>query len=193
MGINLHRGTTDIHHLTLPWTPASIAQRNGRGARVGSNRASVRVHYYCGKGSFDEYRLKTLKRKAGWISDILRSDKSEMENADANDMIEMQMYTAKDDGERLAMMQVQMDKAKAAQRARQKEQATIDLQNYIKAQHAAGEDVEVLTAELERSKAELEKTTAEVAKFKQAVMAKAADNADWKARWGASITQTVCC
>ncbi|MDF8550478.1 N-6 DNA methylase [Escherichia coli] len=184
VGINLHRGTTDIHHLTLPWTPASIAQRNGRGARVGSNRASVRVHYYCGKGSFDEYRLKTLKRKAGWISDILRSDKSEMENADANDMIEMQMYTAKDDGERLAMMQVQMDKAKAAKRARQKEQATIDLQNYIKAQHAAGEDVEVLTAELERSKAELEKTTAEVAKFKQAVMAKAADNADWKARWG---------
>ncbi len=136
------------------------------------------------RGSFDEYRLKTLKRKAGWISDILRSDKSEMENADANDMIEMQMYTAKDDGERLAMMQVQMDKAKAAKRARQKEQATIDLQNYIKAQHAAGEDVEVLTAELERSKAELEKTTADVAKFKQAVMAKAADNADWKARWG---------
>ncbi|MCV5224941.1 hypothetical protein OFC57_39155, partial [Escherichia coli] len=81
------------------------------------------------------------KRKAGWISDILRSDKSEMENADANDMIEMQMYTAKDDDERLAMMQVQMDKAKAAQRARQKEQAAIDLQNYIKAQHAAGEDV----------------------------------------------------
>lgn len=184
VGINLHRGTTDIHHLTLPWTPASIAQRNGRGARVGSNRASVRVHYYCGKGSFDEYRLKMLKRKAGWISDILRSDKSEMENSDANDMIEMQMYSAKDDGERLAMMQVQMDKAKAAQRARQKEQATIDLQNYIKAQHAAGEDVEVLTAELERNKAELEKTTAEVAKFKQAVMAKAADNADWKARWG---------
>ena len=26
VGINLHRGTTDIHHLTLPWTPASIAQ-----------------------------------------------------------------------------------------------------------------------------------------------------------------------
>lgn len=48
-----------------------------------------------------------------------------MENADANDMIEMQMYTAKDDGERLAMMQVQMDKAKAAQRARQKEQAAL--------------------------------------------------------------------
>ncbi|MFE0305567.1 helicase-related protein, partial [Bacillus altitudinis] len=79
VGINLHKGTTDIHHLTLSWTPASIAQRNGRGARVGSGRASVRVHYYCGKGSFDEYRLKTLKRKASWITDILRSDKSSMD------------------------------------------------------------------------------------------------------------------
>jgi hypothetical protein len=184
VGINLHRGTTDIHHLTLPWTPASIAQRNGRGARVGSNRASVRVHYYCGKGSFDEYRLKTLKRKAGWISDILRSDKSEMENADANDMIEMQMYTAKNDGERLAMMQVQMDKAKAAQLARQKEQATVDLQNYIKAQHAAGEDVEALTVQLENNKTELEEATADVARYRQLVLAKAAENEEWKARWG---------
>ncbi|EIX8137237.1 N-6 DNA methylase [Salmonella enterica] len=184
VGINLHRGTTDIHHLTLPWTPASIAQRNGRGARVGSNRASVRVHYYCGKGSFDEYRLKTLKRKAGWISDILRSDKSEMENADANDMIEMQMYTAKDDGERLAMMQVQMDKAKAAQLARQKEQAGVDLQNYVKAQHAAGEDVEALAAQLETSKNELEEVVAEVARYRQLVLAKAAENEEWKARWG---------
>ncbi|EBQ9479137.1 helicase [Salmonella enterica subsp. enterica serovar Kokomlemle] len=184
VGINLHRGTSDIHHLTLPWTPASIAQRNGRGARVGSNRASVRVHYYCGKGSFDEYRLKTLKRKAGWISDILRSDKSEMENADANDMIEMQMYTAKDDGERLSMMQVQMDKAKAAQLARQKEQANYDLQNYIKAQHAAGEDVEALTAELEKNKAALEKATEEVAKYRELALKQAEYNEDWKTRWG---------
>ncbi|ECC8156973.1 helicase, partial [Salmonella enterica] len=143
-----------------------------------------RVHYYCGKGSFDEYRLKTLKRKAGWISDILRSDKSEMENADANDMIEMQMYTAKDDGERLAMMQVQMDKAKAAQLARQKEQAGVDLQNYVKAQHAAGEDVEALAAQLETSKNELEEVVAEVARYRQLVLAKAAENEEWKARWG---------
>lgn len=55
VGINLHKGTTDIHHLTLPWTPASINQRNGRGARVGSSQDSVNVHYYCGKGSFDEF------------------------------------------------------------------------------------------------------------------------------------------
>nr|CAC9205109.1 DNA methylase [Escherichia coli] len=107
-----------------------------------------------------------------------------MENADANDMIEMQMYTAKDDGERLSMMQVQMDKAKAAQLARQKEQANYDLQNYIKAQHAAGEDVEALTAELEKNKAALEKATEEVAKYRELALKQAEYNEDWKTRWG---------
>lgn len=29
VGVNLQKGTTAIHHLTLPWTPASINQRNG--------------------------------------------------------------------------------------------------------------------------------------------------------------------
>lgn len=29
VGVNLQKGTTAIHHLTLPWTPASIQQRNG--------------------------------------------------------------------------------------------------------------------------------------------------------------------
>lgn len=184
VGINLHKGTTDIHHLTLPWTPASIAQRNGRGARVGSGRASVRVHYYCGKGSFDEYRLKTLKRKATWISDILRSDKSTMENADANDMIEMQMYTAKDDGTRLAMMQTQMDAAKAAQLARRKEQAGVDLQNYIKAQHASAVDVVALTQQLESERAALEKANESVERNRKNVLDKQASNDDWKQKFG---------
>lgn len=184
VGINLHKGTTDIHHLTLPWTPASIAQRNGRGARVGSGRASVRVHYYCGKGSFDEYRLKTLKRKASWITDILRSDKSAMENADANDMIEMQMYTAKDDGARLAMMQTQMDAAKAAQLARRKEQAGISLQNYIKAQHASGVDAVALAKELEAERAALAQVSESVERNRKNVLEKQASNDDWKQKFG---------
>ncbi|MBO0216967.1 hypothetical protein J0676_26215, partial [Vibrio sp. Vb2880] len=67
VGINLHHGTTDIHHLTLPWTPMSITQRNGRGARVGSKQNSVNVHYYTPKGPFDDFRLATIQRKATWM------------------------------------------------------------------------------------------------------------------------------
>jgi ATP-dependent helicase YprA (DUF1998 family) len=41
VGVNLQKGTTAIHHLTLPWTPASIQQRNGRGIRQGNTAKHI--------------------------------------------------------------------------------------------------------------------------------------------------------
>ncbi|WP_147200811.1 SNF2-related protein [Pantoea sp. CCBC3-3-1] len=142
VGINLHKGTTDIHHLTLPWTPASIDQRNGRGARVGSSQDSVNVFYYCGSGSFDEFRLRTLKRKKNWIKEILTSDKSQMDNADAGNMVEMQLLLAANPEERERRIAEQVSKAKAAATARAKVRATQDLGNYIKAQHAGAANLD---------------------------------------------------
>ncbi|PLR30105.1 hypothetical protein CYR55_22460, partial [Chimaeribacter californicus] len=142
VGINLHKGTTDIHHLTLPWTPASIDQRNGRGARVGSSHDRVNVHYYCGKGSFDEFRLKTLQRKKNWIREILTSDKAQMDNADAGNMVEMQLLLAANPEERERKIAEQVAKAKAAALARAKTRANQDLQNYLKAQHAGAADLD---------------------------------------------------
>lgn len=142
VGINLHKGTTDIHHLTLPWTPASIDQRNGRGARVGSTHDRVHVWYYCGKGSFDEFRLNTLKRKKDWIREILTSDKAQMDNADAGNMVEMQLLLAANPEERERRMAQQLAEAKAAALSRAKKRASQDLNNYIKAQHAGAADLD---------------------------------------------------
>lgn len=64
VGVNLQKGTTAIHHLTLPWTPASINQRNGRGVRQGNKVDSVAIYYYCGKGTFDAYRKDLLQAKS---------------------------------------------------------------------------------------------------------------------------------
>lgn len=141
VGINLHKGTTDIHHLTLPWTPASIDQRNGRGARVGSTHDRVNVWYYCGKGSFDEFRLQTLKRKRTWIKEILTSDASQMANADAGNMVEMQLLLSANPEERERRIAQQLAEAKAAALARAKKRAAVDLSNYIKAQHAGAADL----------------------------------------------------
>lgn len=148
VGINLHRGTSDIHHLTLPWTPASINQRNGRGARVGSTHASVRVHYYCGKGSFDEFRLGTLKRKANWIGEIMTSDAAEMENADAASGDEMNQFLAADDAERETRRQQQINAIKAKARAKAIQAAKISLQVYIKAKHAASTNSNDITTRI---------------------------------------------
>lgn len=65
-GINLQMGTTDIHHLDIPWEPASIQQRNGRGLRQGNTSAAVRIHTYLSKQSFDGYRWQSSRAKRDW-------------------------------------------------------------------------------------------------------------------------------
>lgn len=82
VGVNLQKGTTAIHHLTLPWTPASINQRNGRGVRQGNKVDTVEIYYYHGKGTFDAYRKQLLEAKANWIGQLLSGKESTAENAD---------------------------------------------------------------------------------------------------------------
>lgn len=81
VGVNLQKGTTAIHHLTLPWTPASIEQRNGRGVRQGNSVESVDVYFYFGKGSFDKYKKQILQQKGDWINELLNGTSSSGENA----------------------------------------------------------------------------------------------------------------
>lgn len=78
-GVNLQKGTTDIHHLDLPWDPASMQQRNGRGVRQGNINESVRIHSYIAKGSFDGYRYQTMMAKKDWM-DLLWNGGNEVEN-----------------------------------------------------------------------------------------------------------------
>lgn len=81
VGVNLQKGTTAIHHLTLPWTPASIDQRNGRGVRQGNKVDTVQIYYYAGKGTFDSYRKQLLKGKGNWINQLLTGNESSAINA----------------------------------------------------------------------------------------------------------------
>lgn len=86
VGVNLQKGTSAVHHMTLPWTPASIQQRNGRAVRQGNTIAGgVRIYYYQGKDTFDDYRLDLLNKKAGWIGALLdvKNEDDEFDNGDA--------------------------------------------------------------------------------------------------------------
>lgn len=78
-GMNLQKKTTDIHHLELPWEPASMQQRNGRGLRQGNKAESVRIHSYLSKGSFDGYRYQTMMAKKDW-QDLLWHGGDRVEN-----------------------------------------------------------------------------------------------------------------
>ena len=82
LGVNLQEGTTAIHHLTIPWTPASVKQRNGRGVRQGNMSEHIDVYYYYGENTFDSYRHKLLRVKENWIGELLTGKLPVMPNGD---------------------------------------------------------------------------------------------------------------
>ncbi|WP_294966442.1 SNF2-related protein [Sulfurimonas sp.] len=65
-GMNIQKFTTDIHHMDIPWTPAEIIQRNGRGVRDGNIYDEVNIHYYFQTGTFDELMYSVVSKKKSW-------------------------------------------------------------------------------------------------------------------------------
>lgn len=115
-GVNLQKKTTDIHHLDLPWEPASMQQRNGRGLRQGNINEAVRLHTYISKGSFDGYRYQSMMAKKDW-QDVLWNGGDRVDNMaregrfDRSDM--MIMMSADPEAERAKF---EADKAAAQER-----------------------------------------------------------------------------
>jgi N12 class adenine-specific DNA methylase/SAM-dependent methyltransferase len=81
-GTNIQDRAVALHHLSYPWRPADMAQRDGRIERRGNLNApwventpdDVRILYYITERTFDEFRLTTLARKARFIGQIQRRD-----------------------------------------------------------------------------------------------------------------------
>jgi len=71
VGINLQIGTQAVHHLTIGWTPDSLEQRNGRGARQGNKTEVVRIYHYDADGTFDCYKREMVNKKSEWIDHVL--------------------------------------------------------------------------------------------------------------------------
>lgn len=78
-GLNMQKTTTDIHHMDVPWEPATLQQRNGRGLRQGNMNARIRIHTYLSKGSFDGYRYQAVSAKKDW-QDLLWNGGDRVEN-----------------------------------------------------------------------------------------------------------------
>lgn len=124
VGVNLQKGTSAIHHMTLPWNPASIQQRNGRGVRQGNTAPQVRVYYYQATGSFDEYRLDLLKNKGNWIAALMdrKNTNDKAENAAAMGALE-QAALLSDNREEFLKMVADQKAAKAAEEKLKRDQA----------------------------------------------------------------------
>ena len=75
-GLNVQRRVVAMHHLDIPWKPAELEQRNGRGARQGNWLAKtfygnkVDNYIYAVEQSLDNYKFNLLKNKQTFISQM---------------------------------------------------------------------------------------------------------------------------
>lgn len=114
-GVNLQKHTSDIHHLDLPWEPASMQQRNGRGLRQGNTNEGVRVHTYLAKGSFDGYRLQSIMAKKDW-QDALWNGGDAVENLNRPTMTREDMLIMLSDDPDAARAAIEANRAEKTQK-----------------------------------------------------------------------------
>jgi N12 class adenine-specific DNA methylase len=78
-GTNVQRKIVAMHHLDIPWRPADMEQRDGRGARQGNQVAKefynnrVRNYIYAVEQTLDNYKFNLLKNKQTFISQMKNS------------------------------------------------------------------------------------------------------------------------
>lgn len=72
-GANMQTRALALHHLSAPWRPADLAQRDGRIIRQGNQNPEVQIYRYATAKSLDAYMWQTLERKAAFIGQIMRN------------------------------------------------------------------------------------------------------------------------
>lgn len=74
-GCNIQDRIIAIHHLTCPWRPSDLIQRDGRGVRtgnlIGMKNGKVLIYRYATKGTFDGFSWQTIETKAKFINQIM--------------------------------------------------------------------------------------------------------------------------
>ena len=87
-GVNVQQRVVAMHHLDIPWTPADVNQRNGRGSRQGNeiardyNNNQVDAYYYAVERTLDTYRYQLQDVKGKMI------DSFKMANVGVNEFDE---------------------------------------------------------------------------------------------------------
>jgi hypothetical protein len=65
-----------MHHLDVPWTPASLEQRDGRGWRHGNENKEIGIYRYVAEGSLDQMFWDLIATKANFQNQILNNRES---------------------------------------------------------------------------------------------------------------------
>jgi N12 class adenine-specific DNA methylase len=70
-GVNAQQRITDIHHLTTPYMPSELIQRDGRGVRAGNKNDEISIDRYATKGTVDAFKWQLLESKDRMINQVM--------------------------------------------------------------------------------------------------------------------------
>ena len=87
LGVNVQDKLLVLHHLSVPWRPADMVQREGRIIRVGNTNKEVFIYRYITEGSFDAYSWQLLETKQKFISALLSGSLTERDGVDIDDVV----------------------------------------------------------------------------------------------------------
>lgn len=86
-GVNVQDLLYSIHHLSIPWRPSDMQQREGRIIRQKNQNKEVFIHRYILEGSFDAYSWQLLETKQRFINDLLSNALTDRSKDDIQDTV----------------------------------------------------------------------------------------------------------
>lgn len=111
-GVNVQTRLKAIHHLTLPWKPAEMEQREGRVIRPGNNNNEVHIVTHITEGSADVFQASVLSYKDHFIKQFTAGQDRIIEiGADDEDSYERLQAVAAGDIRSLELQELQAEKA----------------------------------------------------------------------------------
>lgn len=87
VGVNVQEKLVALHHLSVPWRPADMVQREGRILRKGNTSNEVFIYRYITEGSFDAYSWQLLENKQRFISSFLSGTSASRDMDDIADAV----------------------------------------------------------------------------------------------------------
>ncbi len=126
VGVNVQEHLVAIHHLSVPWRPADMVQREGRILRKGNTCEKVQIFRYITEGTFDAYSWQLLESKQRFIASFLSGTGAERQISDiADTVLSYAEVKALAIGNPLIKKRVEvsnsLERVKVASRARQKQ------------------------------------------------------------------------
>lgn len=144
VGVNIQERLVALHHLSVPWRPSDMVQREGRIIRRGNSCDEVFIYRYITEGTFDSYSWQCLQLKQKFVSSFLSGTAAERNIDDVQDMVlSYAEVKALAIGNELVRKRVEtanrLERVKMAGRQRQKQ--LLDLSEVI---HSAPKEIKKL-------------------------------------------------